>query len=119
MKYRKLGNTGMVVSSLGLGTMYFGDETPEKEAFNILDAFIEAGGNLIDTADVYVGGVAEQAELALDAESATVEKVSAPTPGGYPYGDFGRGQRERSLDSSAQALRSIVGSGSDHPLGRV
>jgi len=47
MKYRKLDNTGMDISSLGLGMMYFGDKTPEQEAFRILDAFIEAGGNLI------------------------------------------------------------------------
>ena len=36
------------------------DATPEQEAFAQLDTFIEAGGNLIDTADVYKGGVAEQ-----------------------------------------------------------
>jgi aryl-alcohol dehydrogenase (NADP+) len=40
------------------------------------------------------------AELKLDAESTTaLETVSVPTPGGYPYGDFGRGQRSRSLES--------------------
>ena len=60
MEYKKLGNTGIVVSKLALGTMYFGRETPEEEAFAILDTFIEAGGNFIDTADVYVGGLAEQ-----------------------------------------------------------
>ena len=60
MKYRKLGNTGIAVSTLALGTMYFGDETSEEEAFAILDGFMGAGGNLIDTADVYVGGLAEQ-----------------------------------------------------------
>ncbi|MGE0284584.1 MAG: aldo/keto reductase [Rhizobiaceae bacterium] len=60
MKYRKLGNTGTVVSTLALGTMYFGDETAENDAFAILDAFLDAGGNLVDTSDVYVGTVAEQ-----------------------------------------------------------
>ena len=60
MKYRKLGHTGTVVSALALGTMYFASETPEDEAFKILDAYVEAEGNLIDTADVYVGGLAEQ-----------------------------------------------------------
>ena len=60
------------------------------------------------------------ADFALDAEAtAVLEKVSAQTPGGYPYGAFGSGQRSRSLDTSAQALGSIVGEGSDHPLGRV
>lgn len=61
MEYRKLGSSGTLVSALALGTMNFGTrETPEEEAFAQLDAFIEAGGNLLDTADVYNGGVAEE-----------------------------------------------------------
>jgi aryl-alcohol dehydrogenase (NADP+) len=60
MIHRKLGNTGIAVSKIALGTMYFGSETPQDVAFSILDTFIEAGGNLIDTANVYVGGVSEQ-----------------------------------------------------------
>jgi aryl-alcohol dehydrogenase-like predicted oxidoreductase len=60
MMHRKLGNTGIVVGKIALGTMYFGSETPEEDAFAILDTFIEAGGNLVDTANVYVGGVSEE-----------------------------------------------------------
>jgi aryl-alcohol dehydrogenase (NADP+) len=60
MKHTKLGNTGIAISKLGLGTMYFGDETSQEDAFAIMDGYVEAGGNLIDTANVYVGGVAEQ-----------------------------------------------------------
>lgn len=60
MLYRKLGNTGVTVGKIALGTMYFGSETPEEDAFAILDTFVEAGGNLVDTANVYVGGVSEQ-----------------------------------------------------------
>jgi aryl-alcohol dehydrogenase (NADP+) len=60
MEYRQLGNSGILVSNLALGTMNFGtEETPEAESFTQLDAFLDAGGNLIDTADVYNGGVAE------------------------------------------------------------
>jgi aryl-alcohol dehydrogenase-like predicted oxidoreductase len=60
MEYRKLGNSGTLVSNLALGTMNFGTtETPEQDAFAQLDAFIEAGGNLVDTADVYNNGIAE------------------------------------------------------------
>jgi aryl-alcohol dehydrogenase-like predicted oxidoreductase len=40
--------------------MYFGSETSEEDAFAILDTFVEADGNLIETADVYVGGASEQ-----------------------------------------------------------
>jgi hypothetical protein len=60
MLHRKLGNTGISVGKIALGTMYFGSETPEADAFAILDTFIEAGGNLVDTANVYVNGVSEE-----------------------------------------------------------
>ncbi len=60
MMYTKLGSSGTAVSKIALGTMYFGDETPQDEAFAILDAFVEAGGNLIDTADVYAAGRSEE-----------------------------------------------------------
>jgi len=60
MKYRKLGNSGLSVSNLILGTMGFGTETPEQEAFAILDAYLEAGGNMIDTSDVYGKGASEE-----------------------------------------------------------
>ena len=60
MLHRKLGNTGISVGKIALGTMYFGSETPETDAFAILDTFIEAGGNLVDTANVYVNGVSEE-----------------------------------------------------------
>src|ERR1700733_1353318 len=60
MLHRKLGNSGIAVAKIALGTMYFGSETPEEDAFAILDTFVEGGGNLIDTSDVYVGGVSEQ-----------------------------------------------------------
>ncbi|MBY3395643.1 aldo/keto reductase [Rhizobium laguerreae] len=60
MKYRTLGHSGLSVSNLILGTMGFGTETPEKDAFAILDAFLDAGGNMIDTADVYGNGASEE-----------------------------------------------------------
>lgn len=59
MKYRKLGNTGLSVSTLTLGTMGFGTETPEDESFAIIDSFLDAGGNMLDTANVYGGGISE------------------------------------------------------------
>ncbi|MET1155432.1 aldo/keto reductase [Arthrobacter sp.] len=60
MKYRTLTGTGISVSNLALGTMGFGSETAENDAFGILDRFIEAGGNLIDTANVYGAGASEE-----------------------------------------------------------
>ncbi len=53
MKKRRLGRSGLEISALALGTNVFGWTVDEKTAFRILDAFVDAGGNLIDTADTY------------------------------------------------------------------
>jgi aryl-alcohol dehydrogenase-like predicted oxidoreductase len=67
MHYRKLGRTGLKVSELCLGTMQWGWSADTDDAFAVMDAFLEAGGNFIDTADVYSqwvegnpGGVSEE-----------------------------------------------------------
>ncbi len=67
MNYRRLGRTGLKVSELCLGTMQWGWTANEEESFTVMDAFVEAGGNFLDTADVYSrwvegnpGGVSEQ-----------------------------------------------------------
>lgn len=68
MTYRYLGNTGLKVSTVGLGTMTFAKEkgkstipsTPKAVAFQMLDEFHMAGGNFIDTADMYTEGEAEE-----------------------------------------------------------
>jgi aryl-alcohol dehydrogenase-like predicted oxidoreductase len=60
MEYRTLGRSGCVVSNLTLGTMTFGTETDEAGSHAQLDAFVDAGGTLIDTADVYSAGVSEE-----------------------------------------------------------
>jgi len=67
MNMRELGATGIRVSGLCLGTMQFGWTAGEQASFAVMDAFVEAGGNFIDTADIYSnwargnpGGVAEE-----------------------------------------------------------
>ena len=60
MRYRRLGNSGCAVSELCLGTMTFGNETDEAGSHEQLDVFLEAGGTLVDTADVYSAGVSEE-----------------------------------------------------------
>ena len=59
MEHRYLGRTGLKVSELCLGTMSFGAATNEPTAHGMLDRFTEAGGDFIDTADVYSAGVSE------------------------------------------------------------
>lgn len=60
MEYRSLGRTGVQVSVLCLGCMTFGWKTDQEEASRIIDRFIDAGGNFIDTANVYSRGVSEE-----------------------------------------------------------
>jgi aryl-alcohol dehydrogenase-like predicted oxidoreductase len=60
MEYRTLGRSGCAVSSLCLGTMTFGAESDEEVSHAQLDMFAEAGGTLVDTADVYSAGESER-----------------------------------------------------------
>ena len=67
MNYRKLGRTGLKVSPLCLGTMQWGWSADENTSFEVMDSFVEAGGNFLDTADIYSnwvegnpGGVSEE-----------------------------------------------------------
>src|SRR5258706_11120480 len=63
MNYQLLGRSGLRVSDICLGTMTFGDDwgwgSPKEEAKTIYNAFREAGGNFIDTANFYTGGSSE------------------------------------------------------------
>jgi aryl-alcohol dehydrogenase-like predicted oxidoreductase len=60
MEMRFMGKTGLLVSELCLGAMTFGRESTEEISRQILDHFVEAGGNFIDTADVYAEGRSEE-----------------------------------------------------------
>ena len=64
MRYKLLGKSGLRVSELCLGTMTFGDDwgwgAPKEESQKIFDAFVEAGGNFIDTANNYTNGTSEK-----------------------------------------------------------
>jgi aryl-alcohol dehydrogenase-like predicted oxidoreductase len=64
MRYKLLGNSGLRVSELCLGTMTFGDEwgwgASKEESRKIYDTFLEAGGNFVDTANLYTEGTSER-----------------------------------------------------------
>jgi aryl-alcohol dehydrogenase-like predicted oxidoreductase len=64
MKYRLLGKSGLRVSEISLGTMTFGEDwgwgSPKEEAHNIYNSYREAGGNFIDTANLYTNGTSEK-----------------------------------------------------------
>ncbi|GAA2309304.1 aldo/keto reductase [Streptomyces kunmingensis] len=59
MEQRHLGHTGLRVSRIGLGTLTWGRDTDEHDAADLLKVFWEAGGTLVDTADVYGDGESE------------------------------------------------------------
>src|SRR3546814_12499501 len=64
MRYSLLGRSGLRVSKLALGTMTFGPgadwSRSEEDCRPVFDAFVEAGGNFIDTANMYTGGESEK-----------------------------------------------------------
>jgi 1-deoxyxylulose-5-phosphate synthase len=53
MQYRKMGKSGLKVSAISLGTLWFGSKVDEATAFAIVDRALAAGVNCIDTADIY------------------------------------------------------------------
>jgi aryl-alcohol dehydrogenase-like predicted oxidoreductase len=60
MEQRQLGRTGLAVSRMALGTWTWGAETDDDDASGQLREFLDAGGTLVDTADVYAGGESER-----------------------------------------------------------
>ena len=111
MKQRHLGHSGLVVSRLALGTMTWGRDTDEDDAAAQLIAFREAGGTLVDTADVYAGGESERVLGRLLAEVVDREEVLVATKA---YGETGAGPMGRgtsrghllsALDASLRRLQ--------------
>lgn len=112
MRYRRLGNSGTIVSNLALGTMTFGAATPEEGAFAQLDAYLAAGGTLVDTADVYVGGESERIVgrwLAARSPDVT-DRIVLATKGRFPTSadpngvGLSRRHLSRALDASLVRL---------------
>ncbi|MFD9323587.1 aldo/keto reductase [Streptomyces sp. NPDC060053] len=87
MQYRTLGRTGVQVSSLALGAMNFGriGRTTQEEATALVDAALEAGINLIDTADMYSDGESE--EMVGKAIAGRRDDIVLATKAGMPMGD--------------------------------
>jgi len=83
--YRRLGETGLMVSELCLGCMTFGREADEEASKRLVARFLEAGGNFIDTADVYTNGVSE--EITGRALKGVRDDVVLATKVRFPMGD--------------------------------
>jgi aryl-alcohol dehydrogenase-like predicted oxidoreductase len=114
MEYRQLGRTGLHVSALALGTGNFGDMTSEETARRILETAIEAGINLLDTADGYCGGESERIIGRFLQDTGQRDRVLIATKVFYPTGP---GPNDRGL-SRHHVLRACEASlrrlGTDH-----
>ncbi|MFE4965746.1 aldo/keto reductase [Streptomyces sp. NPDC056660] len=114
MQYRTLGRTGVQVSALALGAMNFGaiGRTTQEEATALVDAALDAGINLIDTADMY--GQGESEEMVGKAIAGRRDDLVLATKAGMPMGDERnhRGGSRRWLVTELE--NSLVRLGVDH-----
>lgn len=101
MEMRRAGNSGLTLSRLGLGTMTWGRDTDEHEAADQCRAYIEAGGNLIDTANTYGDGDSERVVGGLVGTLFNREDVVIATKSGLSFPDG-----MRNVDASRQSLIS-------------
>jgi aryl-alcohol dehydrogenase-like predicted oxidoreductase len=112
MRFRTLGASGCAVSAFALGTMTFGSETDEAGSRAQLDHFFDAGGNLVDTADVYSGTESESIiGRWLKTQSPEIrDRAVIATKGRFPTGngpnDVGLSRRHltRAIDASLRRL---------------
>ncbi|MEH6377849.1 aldo/keto reductase [Streptomyces sp. KLMMK] len=113
MELRHLGRTGLRVSRIGLGTLTWGRDTDENGAAEQLKTFWEAGGTLVDTADVYADGAAEYLlgqlmEDLVPRRDLVIATKSGSVPDPDRRFDGSRGYLLSALDASLERL------GTDH-----
>lgn len=114
MQYRQLGRSGLFITDLSLGTMTFGDPrskgTTAEEAKRIIDRYLEAGGNHLDTANVYNAGKSEEIvgqalkDKRHDVTIAT--KVNFPEGEGYNDRGLSRHNIVRTVENSLRRLQT-------------
>jgi aryl-alcohol dehydrogenase-like predicted oxidoreductase len=110
VEQRRLGRSGLRVSRLALGTMTWGQGTDADEAAAQLCAFVDAGGTLVDTADVYAAGEAERVlggllrDVVPRSEVVLATKAVARRDGGPFGGGASRGALLAALDGSLRRL---------------
>ncbi|MGB5051910.1 MAG: aldo/keto reductase [Caldilineaceae bacterium] len=117
MNYQKLGRTGLKVSPLCLGTMQWGWTADEAASFAVMDAFVEAGGNFLDTADIYSrwvegndGGVSEEVIGRWLAARGNRQQIVVATKARGPMGPGPNDQglsRKHLIDACDASLRRL------------
>lgn len=110
VQHRRLGRSGLRVSRMALGTLSWGRATDPDEAASQLVAFVDAGGTLVDTADVYADGEAERMlggmldDLVPRADVVLATKAVARRDDGPFGGGASRGALLHALDGSLRRL---------------
>jgi len=114
--YRSLGRSGLLVSPLALGTMTFGAQrwgSDEAASRAVFDAYVEAGGNFVDTADLYSGGRSETLLGGFMADAGVRNRLVVATKSGFPRvpgnpnaGGNGAKNFRLSLEQSLRRLRT-------------
>jgi aryl-alcohol dehydrogenase-like predicted oxidoreductase len=109
MQQRPLGRSGLAVSRLALGTMTWGRDTDPDDAAAQLKFYLEAGGSLLDTADVYGDGDAESVigsliDHLVARDDVLIATKAGLTPHAQRRRDGSRGNLLRSLDQSLRRL---------------
>lgn len=119
MERRELGRSGLKVAPWVFGGNVFGWTVPEERAFELLDAFVDAGFNMIDTADVYsswvtghTGGESERMVGRWLARSGRRDEVLLATKVGMEMPGIGQGLSRRHIEGSVEA--SLARLGTDH-----
>ena len=113
MRYKLMGKSGLRVSELCLGTMTFGDDwgwgSSKEESRAVFDAFVESGGNFIDTADLYTNGTSESflgEFIASDRERIVLAtKYTNTAPGTDP--NAAGNQRKNMMQSVEASLKRL------------
>ena len=118
MQNNRLGNSGLYVSDLSLGTMLFGEgsgrSTPEDDAIRMVHQYIDRGGNHLDTANVYAGGNSETiiGKALADGKRDKVTIATKVRFGVSPENDLGAGLSRRvilqQVENSLQRLNTDV-----------
>lgn len=114
MKRRTVGTSGLSVSRMGLGTMTWGRDTGREDARALLRAFVDAGGDLVDTAPAYARGEAERMLGVLMRTEVARDDLVIATKAGFAFRDGVRvidTSRRSLLDDLHDSLRRL---GTDH-----
>ena len=115
MHLQKLGRTGVDVSALCLGAMFFGTKTDKEASFRVLDGYVGAGGNFIDTANGYAhwieGGYGGESETLLGEwmqQRGNRSRLFIASKVGFAYSDAERGLRAHQIEAEChKSLRRM------------